>query len=336
MDIIQSFLTENPCYQSGKEISVKGLMLHSVGCPQPNAKVFLKNWNRKNIKVCVHAFVDGNTGAVYQTLPWNRRAWHCGGSANGSHIGVEMCEPDCIKYTSGSSFTCSDIGKARESVKLTYESAVELFATLCKKLDLNPVKPGVIVSHNEGYDLGIASNHGDPEHLWKRLGMGYTMDRFRKDVQKAMIDLTTDALRPGDTGEDVRKVQFVLNLANYYHGTIDGSYGAETTQAVKEFQSANGLDPDGKCGPKTQAVLWGFNFVVNQSVDKPDVKYTDVPDDIWYAKEIAKATELGIVKGVGNGEFDPERPVTRAECAAIAARAVEVAVKLAIEEMKKG
>lgn len=51
--------------------------------------------------------------------------------------------------------------------------------------------------------------------------------------------------------------------------------------------------------------------------------YTDVPDDIWYAKEITKATELGIVNGVGNGEFDPERPVTRAECAAIAVRTYE-------------
>lgn len=52
--------------------------------------------------------------------------------------------------------------------------------------------------------------------------------------------------------------------------------------------------------------------------------YTDVPDDIWYAKEIAKATELGIVNGVGNGKFDPERPVTRAECAAIAVRLYEL------------
>lgn len=55
--------------------------------------------------------------------------------------------------------------------------------------------------------------------------------------------------------------------------------------------------------------------------------YTDVPDDIWYAKEIAKATELGIVNGVGNGEFDPERPVTRAECAAIAVRLYELLSK---------
>lgn len=25
---------------------------------------------------------------------------------------------------------------------------------------------------------GIASNHGDPEHLWNGLGMGYTLDGF--------------------------------------------------------------------------------------------------------------------------------------------------------------
>ena len=27
--------------------------------------------------------------------------WHGGGSSNNTHIGVEMCEPACIKYTGG-------------------------------------------------------------------------------------------------------------------------------------------------------------------------------------------------------------------------------------------
>ena len=45
---------------------------------------------------------------------------------------------------------------------------------------------GVIVSHAEGHKRGIASNHGDPEHLWRQLSMGYTMDGFRKDVKNAM------------------------------------------------------------------------------------------------------------------------------------------------------
>lgn len=102
MNLIQSILTQNPCYKAGRKITVKGLMLHSVGCPQPSAAVFVRNWNKASYdRACVHAFIDGNTGDVYQCLPWNHRGWHGGGSSNNTHIGVEMCEPACIKYTGG-------------------------------------------------------------------------------------------------------------------------------------------------------------------------------------------------------------------------------------------
>jgi len=189
--IIESILTNNPCYKKGKKITVKGLMLHSVGCPQPSAQVFVKNWNKSSYdRACVHGFIDANTGDVYQTLPWNYRGWHCGsgknGSGNNTHIGVEMCEPGCIKYTGGSTFTCSDMAKAKAAVKRTYDSAVELFAMLCKQYKLDPLKDGVIVSHKEGHARGIATNHGDPEHLWTQLKTGYTMDGFRRAVKAAM------------------------------------------------------------------------------------------------------------------------------------------------------
>ena len=187
MKIIDAIMTRNPCYKAGRKITVKGLMLHSVGCPQPKASVFVTNWNREDYdRACVHAFIDGNSGDVYQTLPWNHRGWHGGGSSNNTHVGVEMCEPACIKYTSGSTFTCSDVTTARAVVKRTYESAVELFAKLCKDYNLDPLADGVIVSHKEGCKRGIASNHGDPEHLWNQLGLGYTMDTFRQAVKKAM------------------------------------------------------------------------------------------------------------------------------------------------------
>ncbi len=186
MEITKNILTKNPCYKAGKTIKVKGLMLHSVGCPQPSATAFIKSWNTPSSNVCVHGFIDGNTGGVYQTLPWEHRGWHCGSTANGTHIGIEMCEPDCIKYTSGANFTCSDKSKAKEVVKRTYKSAVELFAYLCDKYGLNPLTEGVILSHIEGYKKGLASNHADPEHLWKGLNLPYTMDGFRKDVKAAM------------------------------------------------------------------------------------------------------------------------------------------------------
>lgn len=191
MKLVESILTKNPCYTAGRKITVKGLMLHSVGCNQPKASVFINSWNSASYdRACVHGFIDALDGTVYQTLPWNHRGWHCGsgskGSGNNTMIGVEMCEPACIKYTSGSSFTCSDLATAKACVKRTYEAAVELFAMLCKQYNLNPLADGVILSHKEGHARGIASNHGDPEHLWTQLKMGYTMDTFRKAVKAAM------------------------------------------------------------------------------------------------------------------------------------------------------
>lgn len=186
MNLIESILTKNSCYLTGNKITVKGLMLHSVGCSQPSASVFVKNWNNPTLQACVHGFIDANTGDVYQTLPWEHRGWHCGGSANNTHIGIEMCEPDCITYTKGANYTCSNTERAKEMVERTYNSAVELFTFLCNKYNLNPLADGVILAHNEGYKRGLASNHADPEHLWKGLKLPYTMDGFRKDVKSAM------------------------------------------------------------------------------------------------------------------------------------------------------
>lgn len=78
-------MTKNPCYTAGRKITVKGLMLHSVGCPQPRAEAFLTSWDSPDYKnACVHAFIDGNDGTIYQTLPWDHRGWHCGSSSKGS------------------------------------------------------------------------------------------------------------------------------------------------------------------------------------------------------------------------------------------------------------
>lgn len=85
MKLVKSILTKNPCYTAGRKITVKGLMLHSVGCPQPKASVFINSWNSASYTAaCVHGFIDGNDGTVYQTLPWNHRGWHCGSGSNGS------------------------------------------------------------------------------------------------------------------------------------------------------------------------------------------------------------------------------------------------------------
>lgn len=218
MKIIQSVLTQNPCYKAGKKIKVKGLMLHSVGCPQPSASVFVGNWNKSSYdRACVHAFIDGNNGKVYQTLPWNHRGWHCGGKANDTHIGVEMCEPDCIRYTSGTTIKCTDRVKARAVVQRTYDTAVVLFAHLCKQYNLDPMTD--IISHKEGGTKGVASRHSDPEHLWKQLGMGYTMDTFRKAVKSAMaykVKITASVLNVRKGGSVAYPITTTVNRGEIY------------------------------------------------------------------------------------------------------------------------
>lgn len=234
MKLIEKILTKNPCYTSGRKITVKGLMLHSVGCPQPSAMAFIKNWNSSSYRnACVHAFIDANDGTVYQTLPWNHRGWHCGASGNNTHIGVEMCEPACIKYTGGSTFICSDVNAAKAAVKRTYDAAVELFAMLCKEYNLNPLAKGVIVSHKEGCALGIASNHGDPEHLWNQLGTGYTMDGFRRDVKAKMDgvkvpEAQTAASNPTHTVKDSARTTFIKGVQRACGANVDGIAGKET------------------------------------------------------------------------------------------------------------
>lgn len=57
------------------------------------------------------------------------------------------------------------------------------------------------------------------------------------------------------TGADVRFLQEQLRDGGYYGGSIDGIFGPVTLAAVKAFQSANGLNPDGIVGRLTWEIL---------------------------------------------------------------------------------
>lgn len=290
MQLIENFLTLNPCYHANmanaddryttfQRRGPQGLVLHSVGCAQPSAQVFTKKWNSPSYdRACVHAFIDANSGAVYQCLPWNFRAWHVGGSANNTHVGVEMCEPSAIKYTTGAKFTITDKDKAFKQCETAYKTAVELFAMLCKKYSLDPLKDGVILSHYECGKRGIGSGHVDPEHLWTGLGVGYTMDGFRQDVKKAMSGVTvvptTQPAAPvvektvtvkvrqlsrGMEGNDVKTLQAALIANGFSCGSAgtDGDFGAGTEAALKKFQTKYSLGTDGIAGNGTWGKLLG-------------------------------------------------------------------------------
>ncbi len=64
MQIIPAFVTQNKCYQAGAPLTPRGIMLHSVGTPQPSAAVFARSFNQYQpggVSVCVHAFAYRRT-----------------------------------------------------------------------------------------------------------------------------------------------------------------------------------------------------------------------------------------------------------------------------------
>ena len=197
MKLNKLILTENACYKAGKKITVKGIMVHSTGCNNPwlwryvgpndgklGENKYNTHWNTYHPggrEVCVHAFIgklaDG-TVATYQTLPWDHRGWHAGGSANNTHIGFEICEDDLTDAT---------------YFNKVYAEAVELCAYLCKEYGLTEKN---IICHSEGYKQGVASNHADVMHWFPKYGK--SMDTFRADV-KALLDKNSEPVTKDET-----------------------------------------------------------------------------------------------------------------------------------------
>lgn len=216
MNLHKLIFTENRCYKAGKKIIPKGIMVHSTGADNPNLKRYVgpddgllgvnkykNHWNRAFYPgKCPHAFIgeleDGSI-ATYQVLPWDHRGWHSGsgkkGSANDTHISFEICRDSLTDPVY--------FGKV-------YKEAAELCACLCKMYGLTEKN---IIDHAEGHDKGIASNHGDVEHWFKRFGK--SMDTFRADV-KALLN------KEAPKEETVTKV--VPDSAKSFQKALAGAY----------------------------------------------------------------------------------------------------------------
>lgn len=227
MNLNKLIFTENACYKAGRKITVKGIMVHSTGANNPWLKRYVgpddgklgknqynNHWNTYNPggrEVCVHGFIgklaDG-TVATYQTLPWDHRGWHAGGSANNTHIGFEICEDG---LTDGTYF------------KKVYLEAVELCAYLCKLYGLTEKD---IICHSEGAKLGIASNHGDVMHWFPKHEK--SMDTFRAAVKELLekdkpIEQQPEQEPPAAAGEITvgTMVQFKADAKQYNPTTKD-------------------------------------------------------------------------------------------------------------------
>lgn len=211
MEICQCILTDNTCYQRNLEAADSrytrfqrrgplGIMLHSTGANNPALRRYLgpddgiigknaygNHWNRPDISACVHAFIGLDAAGevrTYQTLPWNYRGWHCGGSGNDTHVSIEICE---------------DALEDEAYLNQCMEQAALLTAKLCEMYSLDPLAEGVILDHAEAHSRAMASNHSDIQHWLKKFGK--TMDGFRQEVARCMAHTgkpDTECQKPTD------------------------------------------------------------------------------------------------------------------------------------------
>ena len=207
MELLQCLFVKNRWYRSGTTIPMTGIVVHSTGANNPNAKRYVQpaagqtmglavlepeyaessyygmlaklgtntngnDWNRASQELGVHAWVgklaNGKVAAI-QSLPWDSFVYGVGAGRNGSYNSSHIQFEIC-EDTTDAAYT-----------KEAYRTAAELCAYLCRAFEI-PVEK--IVSHNEAGLTGYGSRHVDPEHWWSLYG--YTMNGFRQDVQSLL------------------------------------------------------------------------------------------------------------------------------------------------------
>ena len=100
--------------------------------------------------------------------------------------------------------------------------------------------------------------------------------------------------RYGSTGSTVKQIQTMLADLGYYSGTKSGNFGYKTEDAVKAFQSANGLKADGVVGKKT---LDKLTEVYNGKFTGGTTTYDKVVYNLSWTKYKSKLNNLGLIRG---------------------------------------
>ena len=277
---IQCIQRHSTCYRGTGKMTPRGVLWHSTGCNNPNISRYVQplesdgnygemiallgknrygnDWNHKPRQAGMNCFIgklsDGTVAAV-QTMPWDYAPWGCGsgkkGTLNATHIQFEICEDD---LTDSAYFEAA------------YREACEITAYLCALYGLDPlgsfsykgVTVPAITSHDESYDLGLGSNHGDPTKWLKRYGK--TMEDVRRDVA-ALLGVKTEApllprIQEGSRGESVRALQTLLTLRSC-KADADGIFGPKTRKATEKFQQKQALPVTGTVGEGEWLALLG-------------------------------------------------------------------------------
>ena len=216
---------------------------------------------------------------------------------------------------------------------ITLTGDVNLYAQWSSNGSSNPGS-GTGTDDDNDYTLYYHSNFGRDKSFYQSeddsrmevrdySDMSFLPDRdgYRFTSWNTEPDGSGDDYAPGDTFRLARSTdhlyaQWELTLADpddtgvsrwlntddhsaYLSGYPDGAFGPDRNMTRAEVaQMFYGL-------------LWDKEVEITAS-------FTDVSEDAWYAEAVNTLASLGMVSGVGDGQFAPDRAITRAEFATMA------------------
>lgn len=115
-------------------------------------------------------------------------------------------------------------------------------------------------------------------------------------------------IRAGSMGEVVRRLQARLQELGYYTSRLDGVYLTDDIEAVRAFQSANGLKVDGKAGYETQTALYSdsairgnANLTGGETALVSTLRYGSEGNEVTTLQN--RLIALGYLAGSADGKF---------------------------------
>jgi len=175
-----------------------------------------------------------------------------------------------------------------------------------------PVYIGIPVSNADAYDkelLTIVSVDGD----------NYTYFTGAYNEANGYAEAWVYSL----TGQPYAVVETVVTFNDL--APVQGWAGREiavvASKGIINGKQAGIFDPT---APVTRAEFAKMIVLAYNLYDpNAEENFTDVSDSDWFKPYVASAVKHGLINGKGNGRFDPLAPITRAEMATIAARALQ-------------
>ena len=157
-----------------------------------------------------------------------------------------------------------------------------------------------IDTDGEIIDITVTDKNGNEVPITDNGDGSFTFEMPNSEVTvKVDFEPLPDVADPNDTG-----VADWLNTSDhvsYLSGYPDGS-----------FKPGNNMT-------RAEVAQMFYNLLLDKDV-AITVSFKDVKQDSWYATAVHTLASLGIITGIGNDQFAPERAITRAEFTAIAMR----------------